>query len=73
MRPPLGSTLDNFFLTQMEKRILETSSNHHPLLYLRFVDVMFAVFDNNESCSKFMYVLNSQHKNIKFSLETLCF
>ena len=33
------------------------------------VDDIFAVFKTNESCSKFLDILNSQHKNIKFTVE----
>ena len=69
MESPLGPTKANFFLAKMEKRIMSIVSVNHPLLYLRYVDDIFAVFETNESCLKFLDILNSQHKNIKFSVE----
>ena len=36
---------------------------------LRYVDDVFAVFENNNACLSFLSVLNTQHKNIKFTLE----
>ena len=40
------------------------------LLFLkRYVDDVFAVFENNHACLSFLNVLNTQHKNIKFTLE----
>ena len=36
---------------------------------LCYVDDIFAVFETNESCLKFLDILNSQHKNIKFTVE----
>ena len=36
---------------------------------LCYVDDIFAVFETNESCLKFLDILNSQHKNIKFTIE----
>ena len=52
-------------------------SPNHPLLYLRYVGDILAVFETNESCLKFLDILNSQHKNIKFTVgygsELMCF
>ena len=77
MESPLGPTLANFFLAKMEKKIMSIASANHPLLYLRYVDDIFAVFKTNESCLKFLDILNSQHKNIKFTVkygsELMCF
>ena len=56
---------------------MSIASANHPLLYLRYVDDIFAVFEPNESCLKFLDILNSQHKNIKFTVkygsELMCF
>ena len=53
-----------------------TPANHR-LLYLRYVVNNFAVFETDESCLKFLDILNSQHKNIKFTVkygaELMCF
>ena len=39
-------------------------------MYLRYVDDIFAVFSDDNSCSRFFETLNSQHPNIKFTCET---
>ena len=36
---------------------------------LRYVDNIFAVFDNDEKCTKFLHLLSTQHKIIKFTME----
>ena len=38
-------------------------------MYSRYVDDIFAVFDNSDHCTKFLDLLNSQHNNIKFTVE----
>ena len=35
----------------------------------RYVDNIFAVFGNSNHCTKFLDLLNSQHNNIKFTVE----
>ena len=69
MGSPLGPTIANCFLANLENRILKNKNQHSPKLYLRYVDDVFAVFENNNDCLSFLNVLNSQHKNIKFTLE----
>ena len=41
-----------------------------PKFYSRFVDNCFAVFDNDSSSLSFLNLLNSQHKNKKFTMES---
>ena len=38
-------------------------------MYSRYVDDIFAVFDKFDHCTKFLDLLNSQHNNIKFTVE----
>ena len=66
---PLASTLANFFLAQMKNKLLGKQSDFHPKLYSRYVDDIFAVFDNPDHCTKFLDLLNSQHNDIKFTVE----
>ena len=66
---PLGPTIANFFLANLENRILKNKNQHSPKLYLRYVGDVFAVFANNNVCLSFLNVLNNQHKNIKFTLQ----
>lgn len=69
MGSPLGPTIANFFMGHLEEKIFSDSSNNLPCLYLRYIDDVYAVFDNQISSSKFLNVLNSMHKNIKFTIE----
>ena len=69
MGSPLGPTLVNFFLAKMAKKIMSIASANHPLWFLRYVDDIFAVFGTNVSCLKFLDIINSQHKNIRFTVE----
>ena len=61
MKSPLGPALANFFLAKMEKNIMSIACANHPLLHLRYVDDIFAVFETDESSFKFLDILNSQH------------
>ena len=40
-----------------------------PKLNVRYIDDVFAVFDDVNACSSFLNILNSQHDNIKFIIE----
>ena len=57
------------FLANLENHVLKNINQHSPKLYLRYVDGVFAVFENNNACLSFLNFLNTQHKNIKFTLE----
>ena len=41
----------------------------YPELYARYIDNLFAVFDDINACSSFLNILNSQHDNVKFTIE----
>ena len=71
MGNPLGPTLANFFLEHLEKTLFENPDDKDelPKLYLRYINDVYAVFQSKSSCSKFLNVLNSQRKNIKFTME----
>ena len=63
--------------SSLENKSLKTQSEFHPKFYLSYIDDIFAVFDKDEKRSKFLDLLNTQHKNINFtmkhSLETILF
>ena len=63
MGSPLVPTLANFFLARIENKLLGKQSDFYPKLYSRYVDDIFAVFDNSDHCAKFLELLNSQHNN----------
>ena len=40
-----------------------------PKFYLRYVDDILAVFDNEQDSLIFFYFLNNRHPNIRFAIE----
>ena len=56
---PLALTLANFFLAHIENKLLGKQLDFHPKLYSRYIDDIFAVFDNSDHCIKFLDLLNS--------------
>ena len=69
MGSPLGPTLANFFLANLENKLLNETNGFYPKLYLRYVDDVFAIFDDNLSIKKFLNLLNKQHSNMQFTME----
>ena len=74
MGSPLGPSLANFFLGYLERTIFNNAESCvwgsiNPKMYIRYVDDIFAVFDNNTPVDSFLEHLNSQHPNIKFTIE----
>ena len=69
MGSSLGPTLANFFLGSLKKNFFENNCNVVPKLYLRYIDDTYALFDNKKDCFKFLDILNSQHNDIKFTIE----
>ena len=67
---PLGPTFANSFMCYYEKLWLQNCPlDFKPLYYTRYVDDCFALFRKKSDADKFHNYLNSQHKNIKFSIE----
>ena len=54
-----------FFMAHIENQLLCNDPESSPKLYLRYIDDIFAIFDNDQSCTKFLEKLNTQHPNIK--------
>ena len=69
MGSPLGPTLANFFRRCLEEKIFKNNCNVVPKLYLRYIHDTYALFDNKKDCFKFLDILNSQHSDIKFTIE----
>ena len=72
MGNPLGPTLANFFMANIESKIFESPSCDHPRFYVRYVDDIFAVFSFDTDFSRFLNILNKQHPNISFTYEGNC-
>ena len=68
MGSPLGPTFANFFLGHIEEKMFATCGMK-PKLYLRYVDDIFALFDQDFNVQNFFDLLNKQHKNLTFTLE----
>ena len=67
---PLGPTLANVFMCHFENIWLENCPAHFkPIVYRRFVDDTFLLFQTKDDVEKFKNYLNKQHKNIKFTSE----
>ena len=70
MGSPLEPTLANIFMCHFEKIWLENCpALFKPIVYRRFVDDTFLLFQTKDHVEKFKNSLNKQHKNIKFTSE----
>ena len=70
MGSPLGPAFTNIFMSCLEKRFLESCPDEfRPVLYRRYVDDTFCLFHKKEHAEKFLDFINSQHPNIKFTVE----
>ena len=69
MGNPLGPTLANFFLADLETNMFDKFSGIKPKGYVRYVDDIFCVFEDESQVTPFFDFLNSLHKNLKFTLE----
>ena len=65
----LGCTLANFFLGHLETIIFKQPSSTLRKIYLRYVDDVFAVFDDDKKFDSFLTILNTQHKILQFTVE----
>ena len=63
---PLGPALANIFVGYQEAKLFNIAKR--PLVYFRYVDDTFAVF-NNENCNTFFIHLNSLHPSLRFTYE----
>ena len=53
---PMVPTLANFFLATVERKLLAQNLDCSPKLYVTFADDIFAIFEEEKSCSKFLHV-----------------
>ena len=66
MGSPLGPSLANFFLGHLETHIIQNSV-YFPKFYCRYVDDIFAVFNNDTDINSFFDFINDIHPNMKFT------
>ena len=69
MGSPLAPTLANLFMGHHEKQWIEAFQGEKPIFYKRYVDDIFAVFNNREQALEFYEYINQQHPNIEFTKE----
>ena len=67
---PLAPTFANIFMSFHEKHWLESCPEEFsPLFYRRYVDDTFVIFKQESHAALFFNFINSQHPNIKFTME----
>ena len=67
---PLGPTFANWFLGDIERNIFKDKQPFFPKTYIRYVDDVFAVFSKSSDVTSFLNLLNCQHDQLEFTLET---
>ena len=65
MGSPLDTALANIFVDYQEAKLFNIAKR--PLVYFRYVDDTFAVFNNEEDCNTFLTHLNSLHSLLRFT------
>jgi len=70
MGSPLAPVLANLFMSFNEKKWLDYFTGNKPILYRRYVDDIFCVFDCESDALSFLDYLNKQPRNIKFTSES---
>ena len=69
MGSPLAPVLANIFMGFHESKWLNEYNLNKPKFYLRYVDDILVVFDNEQDSLIFLIFLNNKHPNIKFTIE----
>ncbi|XP_078355795.1 uncharacterized protein LOC144640561 [Oculina patagonica] len=69
MGSPLAPVLANLFMGHNENAWLENYKGSRILYYRRYVDDTFCVFETEQDAVSFYNFINSQHPNIRFTME----
>ena len=69
MGSPLAPVLANLFMGHHEQNWLSNYTGNKPIVYKRYVDDTFCLFDNEQDANEFLEYLNKQHPNIRFTAE----
>lgn len=67
MGSPLGPLLANVFVGSLEQKLFDQHGG--PLLYKRYVDDVFAIFNCKSQCYDFLRRINHLHSSIQFTCE----
>ena len=63
----IGPALAHIFVGYQEEQLF--IDNHQPLIYFRYVDDTFAMFEEEFNCNQFFKKLNSLHQSLTFTHE----
>ena len=69
MGSPLAPILANLFMGYNENKWLEQYQGVGPQFYKRYVDDIFATFNNENEAGEFFDYINTRHPNLKFTKE----
>ena len=69
MGSPLGPVLANIFMCKLEEQAITNFPGNRPIVYKRYVDDTFLVFENQADMEVFFQWINQQHSQIKFTCE----
>ena len=69
MGSPFAPVLANLFMGYHEHNWISNFHGEKPLVYKRYVDDVFCLFNNENDANEFLDYLNKQHPNIKFTAE----
>ena len=69
MGSPLAPDLANLFMGHNEKDWIKNYKGSKILFYRRYVDDPFCVFERKQDAASFYTDINSQHLNIRFTME----
>ena len=67
MGSPLGPSLANIFVGYYEALLFKRVNK--PLMYYRYVDDTFTVFNDEDECNEFFSHLDSLHPSLRFTFE----
>ena len=69
MDSPLGPLMANAFMCDLETKVMNELKKLGVVKWLRYVDDIFAIVDNEQQVEKILSFLNSIDHNIKFTVE----
>ena len=70
MGSPLGPLFANIFMDEFEQSNMEKLTELGVAKWMRYVDDVFAIIENELQSETILQQLNTQHSNIKFTIET---
>ena len=70
MGSPLAPIMADWFVSKIENQIFKRNISCKPKFYRRYVDDIFAVFDSTADRDSFFQILNNEHPNLEYTMET---